>query len=161
MLPQPSFPRAFVFANVGPVVRCVAGLWLSLAVAGCSGAGGPGNVDVARQNLQKIGTAYARATTTLNRPPKDVNDLVASLKEQGDTPEILRSPNDGEDYVILWGYDFRHPTPTPGGAQVVLAYEKSGKGGRRYVLQLPSQVTVMTSDELQKAPFPPGHRPPS
>jgi hypothetical protein len=117
-------------------------------------------VDVSRQNLQKIGIAYARATTQLNRPPKDVNDLLPSLKEQGDTPEILHSPDDGEDYVILWGVDFRHPSAA-GDASVVLAYEKTGKGGRRHVLQLPAQVRLLTNDELQKAPFPAGHRPPS
>jgi len=143
------------------------GLWVSLissflclAVAGCGPSGGvDGPVDASRQNLQKIGVAYAQATTRLKRPPKNLSDLLPSLKEQGEPAEILRSPDDGEEYVILWGVDFRWPPPGQRDPSVVLAYEKRGKAGKRHVLRLPTRVVLMTDDELKKTEFPPGHQP--
>ena len=139
-----------------PLARGTA--WLVLALAGC-GRGGTGKLDPSMQNLQKIAVAYAQATTHLNRPPQNLNDLMPSLKQQGDPAEILRSPDDGEPYVILWGVDFRKPPSSGGDPSVVFAYEKQGRGGTRHVLRMPTRVVLLTDDEFRKAPFPPGQQP--
>jgi hypothetical protein len=55
------------------------------------------------------------------------------LQELGDCEEVLRSPRDGQLYVILWGIGFaqdaRDPKPP-----AIIAYERHGANGKRYVL---------------------------
>ncbi len=80
------------------------------------------------------------------------------LKKQGDTPEILRSPADGEEFVIHWGVDYRKYLGKSGGLPV-LAYEKAGKGGFRYVLQVRT-IEHVTDAQLAKLPFPTGYSAP-
>lgn len=118
--------------------------------------------DTSRQNLQRIGVAYAQVSATLGRPPQDIQELRAAVQEGPDQPpaaDILRSPNDGEDYVVVLNVDFRQLAAARGNVDVVLAYEKHGKGGRRYVLKPPSHVLVMSDEEFKAASFPPGHQP--
>ena len=42
---------------------------------------------------------------------------------------------------------------------IVLAYEKKGKNGARYVMKPPSYVVQMKDLEFKSAKFPPGHQP--
>jgi len=110
------------------------------------------------QNLRQIGAAYVKALDKLERPPNNVEELKPFLKEFGDPATILRSPDDGQDYKILWGVDVR-TAKGPNGVMTVLAYEKDGKDGKRYVL-IGRSVNHMTADEFRAAPFPPGHKAP-
>jgi hypothetical protein len=130
-------------------------------LACCWGAGcGPGKpVEVSSpasyQNLKSISLAYFDATAKLGRPPGNLNDLMPFLKKQGDPAVLLRSPDDGKDYTILWGVDVRAAKPP----YPVLAYEQEGKDGKRFVLE-GRNVARVTNDEFKKAPFPPGHKAP-
>jgi hypothetical protein len=150
----------------------VVGLLASLGGAGCGPAQEviPPEVKDATDNLRKIAMAYVRATEALDRGPKNKEELVPYIHpppdpEDPDAPEpeidmekLFRSPNDGENYVINWGTDFRDfriNTRT----MPVLGYEKEGKDGKRVVAQ-GRYIRVVTNDEFVDLPFPPGYRAP-
>ncbi len=127
-------------------------------IAGCGGEPQSKDIPGSYQNLKSISAAYLEATKSLDRPPKDLDELMPYLKKQGDPETLLRSPNDGENYQILWGVDYRSP-PQQRGTYPVLAYEQRGKNGKRYVLQI-RNVTQMSDEEFKNAPFPPGYKAP-
>jgi len=106
-----------------------------------------------------IRSAYLRATKALGRPPQDKNDLIPYLKRGGDPAVFLRSPDDGEDYMILWGLDILNLEPREDGRLPVLAYEQRGKDGMRYVLEV-KEIRRQTDEEFKKALFPPGYKAP-
>lgn len=141
---------------------------LAFVLAGLAFAPGCGSsqeVDVqddkSAQNLQQIGAAYTQAGLKLGRPPRQADDLHELLKSAGnpDPESVLRSPDDNENYVIVWGIDFGQLARTTGHVDYVIAYEQRGKNGKRHVLKPPSIVLLMTDEEFQAAKFPPGHTP--
>jgi hypothetical protein len=142
-------------------VRTLLPLAACAAVAGCPSSPVVVNapLDRSHENLMHIGTAYDRFTTRHAQAPTGVEQLRPFLKELGDPDELLRSPRDGEPYAICWGVDLRvrpkWATSTP-----VLAYEKRGADGKRYVLTTLRSVSLMTDQEFKQASFPPGHLPP-
>lgn len=111
------------------------------------------------QHLKKIGLAYIKATEKNNRAPANLKDLLPFLKDEGDPDELLKSPGDGEPFVIFWDVDHRayaiEAKPLP-----VLVHEKTGSGGKRWVLRV-NRSLHLTNEELQKEPFPPGQKAPS
>jgi hypothetical protein len=111
------------------------------------------------QRLLAIGNAYVNAAKRLGRPPKSFQEIMPDLPPDA-TEEYLRSPGDGERFVILWGVDFNKVLPGRADPFTIGAYEQKGVDGRRYVLRFPRSVAVMADDELRKAVFPPGHKPP-
>jgi hypothetical protein len=139
--------------SVGRIIAwSVACLGFLLMQAGCSGHVAR-EVPLTYQNLRQVKDAYARATDKLDRPPANLEELMPFLKEMGDPDALLKSTDDGEDFVILWGVDYRvQPAP-------VTIYEKTGKDGKRYVVR-GRDIHRMNSEEFQAAPFPPGHQAP-
>jgi hypothetical protein len=140
------------------------------AAAGCGGRHTGKPLDPASQQLRNIGYAYELATMRLDRPPLRRAELLPFLKKEedpenpaarADPTDIFRSANDGEEFVIHWGLDVRavnpagHPSKVP-----VLAYEKRGKDGKRFILQHVRIVRKVTDEELAKLPFPPGFKNP-
>lgn len=114
------------------------------------------------QQLQRIGAAYSQASVKLGRPPSGPEEIMEFLQITGGPPaaEILRSPHDGEDYVIVWNVDFRQLAMSGANVNdVIIAYEKRGKNGTRYVMKPPSHVTQLSDLEFKSAKFPPGHQP--
>jgi hypothetical protein len=110
------------------------------------------------ERLYIFGKAYLQASAQLGRGPKNVAEIKNYLP--GNAPsDLLRSPNDGEEFVILWGVDF-NKLPPGQDPFYVGAYEKNGVGGKRYVLRFPIGVVSMTDAELKAAVFPPGRSPP-
>ena len=105
------------------------------------------------RNLAAIRDAYFKAIDKQRRPPASREEILADVKDAGDPDEILRSPLDGQDYVILWGTDPR-ANPVP-----VVAYERLGKDGWRYVLR-GHVVFFLNEEEFRKLPFPQGHTAP-
>ena len=105
------------------------------------------------QNLVAIRKAYLKATARLGAPPRTLDQMSAELKEQGDPDTLLRSPEDNEKYVIHFG-----AVADANPAQVI-AYEKVGKEGKRYVL-FGHIVWFMTDDELKSKKFPAGYSAP-
>jgi hypothetical protein len=106
------------------------------------------------ERLHKIGLAINEATARLGRPPANLEELRPYVGEHGDPDRLVVSPLDGQPFVILWGTDVRSV-----GYGTVLGYERSGTGGRRFVLTA-STVLQMTDEELNRADFPAGHQPP-
>ena len=104
-------------------------------------------------NLMAIFRAYKAATDKKGQAPTKRADLLEFLNEAGDPEKILRSPDDGEEYVIHWGVNLESTDA------LVVAYEKTGRGGRRYVLR-GHVVFSLTDEELKKVPFPPGYAAP-
>jgi len=135
--------------------------WLLLCLGGL-GCGGsqptPVSIAGSYQNLTTIKLAYLQATKALDRPPRNLDDLRPFLKKLGDPAEILRSPNDGEAYKILWGVDVMNVKPTDGQLPVT-AYEQLGKDGKRYVLFV-KEIRQVSDEDFKKARFPPGYQAP-
>ena len=130
-----------------------------VGLTGC-GQGGGRELNPTEERLYKIGKAYLRACHALSRGPNDFGEIKQDI--EGDIPEdLLVSPNDGKPFVILWGVDLTQLRFTRENPFTVLAYEKTAANGTRYVLRFPISLVLMTDDELQKAAFPPGHKPPS
>jgi hypothetical protein len=120
----------------------------------------------AEENLQKIGQAYMDARAGLKRSPRNNSDLLPFLRKVGGSEQTLRSPRDGLEYVIHWDVKPADLLPKPVAEGVsttqrlpVLAYERVGDGGKRFVLQVPNRIVSMTSEELNTANFPAGHSP--
>jgi hypothetical protein len=125
-----------------------------LTTEGCGPSGTPViREDPTRQNLEKIGDAYIRATIANNRPPANLDELVRHLRHQGDPQKILFSPNDEEPFVIVWGVELRR-LKARGDAVPVIAYEKKGKDGQRRVLRGRADVVLLTESQLRAATFP-------
>src|SRR5262249_14836427 len=110
--------------------------------------------DAARENLSHIVEAYLKAHERLGRPPQKLDDLRPHLKAD----DVLRSPHDGERYVIVWGVNLRTPQ-FEGASLPVFIYERKGKGGRRYVATTLLSTPVLTDEEFRQAQFALGHRP--
>ena len=131
-----------------------------LALEGCSKTGKvEAPLNPTEENLQKIGKAHVQSCYRLGRPPKDIEELKPSFEGEFSN-DLLRSPNDGEDFVIIWNIDFNKLPPNENDPFTVGAYEKRGTGGKRYVLRFPTSVVRLTDEEFSKAVFPPGHAPP-
>jgi hypothetical protein len=146
----------------------VVGLLVALAGFGCSKSKPPPPAPVAAQ-LRAIGAAYFAATRELDHPPNNKEELVRYIKlakpnpEDPENPEtvnpaeVLRSPNDNEEFVILWGVDVMSLNTSKQNMLPVIAYEKNGKDGKRWVLQL-RFARQATDEEMETLPFPPGHK---
>ena len=132
-------------------------LTVVLAGAGCNSTTNS-DVSLPNQNLRMIGQAYTQATDKLNRGPANLQELMPYLEKLGDPTNILRSANDGEEFVILWKVDYR--TAENGANPPVTAYEKKGRNGKRQVLKVRS-IFQMTDEDFKQAPFPAGHTPPN
>jgi hypothetical protein len=129
-----------------------------LVLPACSGK----HVDVPRapaeEQLYRIGKAYVRATYRLKRAPTSFEEIKKSLEEPA-SEDLLRSPNDGQPFVIHWGVDFNKLAPGKEDPFTVVAYEKTGVEGQRYVLRYPTQIVRMDEETFRKAVFPPGYQP--
>jgi hypothetical protein len=126
-------------------------------LAGC-GSGKPkyaaGNPP--EMNLRAIGSAYVAAAEKLNRAPKGLDEIKPFLSSE----DVLRSPVDGEEYVIIWGMDPRGKELAPkGGQNPILIYEKKGSGGKRWVCRAPTLTEQVSDSDFAKAYFAGGHKP--
>jgi len=140
------------------------GRWLVIGILigfpiGCSSKPGDRPLSETEERLYTLGKAYIQASAKLNRGPKDFSEIQTFLPSDSSS-DLLRSPSDGQEFVILWGVDF-NKLPAGANPYYIGAYEKTGKDGKRYVLRFPIGVITMTDDELKAANFPPGHKPPS
>jgi len=133
-----------------------------VAAAGCRSSVKTALDAPAARNLEKIGDAYLRATQQKDKPPQGLDDLLPALKEQttkeSSRPEdLLRSPNDDEKYEIVWGVELRRMKAT-GNDVPIIAFEKRGKDGQRYVLRGQKEVLLMSESQLRSATFPEGYK---
>ena len=137
------------------------GCLLSLSfLIGCS-SNGPPKEDDATKDLGHIARVYALIVQGRRRPPSKLEEISTGLAElhsieQNPPPaEVLTSSRDGQPYVIIMGADLGgQANPSD-----VLAYEKVGAEGKRYVLLMSRDVQQMTDEEFSQASFARGHKP--
>lgn len=96
-----------------------------------------------------IGQAYRDAYTARKKPPASIKDLTPYLAKFGDPDKVSVSPNDGEPYEITWGVVPGHP-PRVMKVSPFLVCEKSGKDGKRYVLDFTFKVRCLTDEQFEK-----------
>jgi hypothetical protein len=145
----------------------VFGLLLSISGYGCGGAHKSPPPPPSAFQLKTIAMAYAEATDRLDHPPESkeeflpyLKDIIKDNKEWTNPEDILRSKNDGQEFVIHWGVDCRDLQGLPQKMPVV-AYEKTGQDGKRQVLQGRRWVRVVSDDEFAELPFPQGAKRPN
>jgi hypothetical protein len=116
--------------------------------------------DEAAQDLSNIGMAYGFVVTGDFHPPRDIAEIkkvLDGLHRMGKTPptdEVLVSSRDGEPYVIILGARLGEVI-----SQDILAYEKKGADGKRYVLLMDRSVRQLSDEEFKQATFAQRHRP--
>ncbi len=156
-------------------VRFIAGFQMVLVAllssvcgSGCGGGEAVPRVTKSTGHLKDIALGYLKATEALGYPPRNKDELIPFLKPEQDDPEspppeidmaeLFRSPTDDQDYVILWGVDYRE-YDVPRRKLPVFAYEKVGKDGKREVAQ-GRYVHTVTEEQFANLPFPNGVQPP-
>ena len=98
---------------------------------------------------------YATAARNLGRPPKSIEEIKALYAPVDPDPsKYVRSPRDGEEFVVVWGLDLDRAS-----ADTVVAYERKGSDGKRMVITADSAVREVTNDELKQLKFPKSHQP--
>jgi hypothetical protein len=139
---------------------------VALMLLGCNNAPPPRTITGGEANLARINQAYLMASQGLKHPPRNEKELMPYIEELGESSDVLRSPGDGEKFVIIWNLKPEDLTPKPPGQGMTLerrlpivAYEQRGKDGERVVLQAGGRVTIMTDGEFSEAYFPAGHKP--
>jgi hypothetical protein len=111
-------------------------------------------VPPAVQHLGAVRDGFFEARRALDRPPRSKDEIVKYVEKFGDPAQMFRSPDDGEDFVVIYGID-----PLAMDAMnCIWAYERHGNGSGRYVLR-GRHVRRITDDEFRKQTFPPGHKP--
>ena len=100
-----------------------------------------------------------KATDDLGRGPANREEIIPYLKAHGEPADIFRSANDHEDFVVFWNVDYRE-CQREGKPFPVIAHEKTGSNGMRYILQV-RIISQVTNAQLQQLPFPPGQQAPS
>jgi hypothetical protein len=149
------------------IVRLSAGFFLFAVSAFMSGCGSGTTIveptippSESQRRLNAIGDAYLRSTMRLNRSPKSVQEITQGLKDQGLKPEdVLKSPDDGQPFEIVWGTDLRGMKAT-GSDVPIIAFERTGKDGKRHVLRGRSEIVLMSESEIRSGKFPDGYQPP-
>jgi hypothetical protein len=130
---------------------CLCGL-VALIVLGLAGCAKPRRTeDPDTTNLRRLYQAFRLCDDFKRRGPKDLAELkhyLGELGEKGTPDEFLISRRDGQPFVIFYGNTIQ----TEGG-NVILAYEKEGKEGKRFVLTLGGSVMAITDEEFAKARF--------
>ncbi len=123
-------------------------LVICFSMLGCSSDPTQAQADPAEQNLLSIHSAYEQAVSS-GRAPRGPKDLRRGLGdgEKGDLEQMLRSPRDHQPYEIIWGVMLNSDEENPR----VLAYEKNGADGTRFVLWTDGAVKKMTEPEFKKA----------
>lgn len=158
-----SLPLLSAIVRFGHPRAAVRSMLLVVAAAGPVGCSREVRVeaklDPAHESLMKIGSAYIQFNTKNKRPPKSVEEIKPFLKASGGIDELLCSPRDGERFVICWGVDLLIP-PKWAKSTPILAYEKRGAEGTRYILTTLRSVQQMSDEQFQQASFPPGHQRP-
>jgi hypothetical protein len=130
-----------------------------VSLTGCGRSGGRERTP-AEERLYKIGMAYLKSCHVLGRAPDNFGEIKGNI-EGPISEDLLVSPNDGAPFVILWGVDVTELRFSRQKLYYVLGYEKMGANGTRLVLRYPIALVQMTDEDLQKAAYPPGHKPPS
>lgn len=137
--------------------RWVVCVVIACILAGCGRRGVVADEDESRaqQALKTVSAAYTACLAKKGKPPASVEELKPFLPADAAPEELLRSPRDGQPFVILWGTDPRKGMDVK---PLVIAYEAQGKGGIRMVFTAMG-VFAMDASRFAEARFPEGHSP--
>ena len=134
-----------IFMSILPIV----------ILAGCGSGDKPSAIttDPTIISLDKLGGAYIRGTP----PPKTKAELLSIFKSCNHPKELLISPSDGQEFIIVYSVELKGLKVT--GAQLpIVAFEKTGKDGKRYALRGMNTVVQLTEAELKSSVFPEGYK---
>lgn len=115
-------------------------------------------MDPAQDRLLKLAAAYRQVNLDRGAPPRRGAEIEPLLKERGEGQEIFTSPRDGEPFVIAWGTEMMQ-FPIVADTPTILAYETSGKDGKRFVLMTAGNVELLDDAEFMEGRFPKGYEP--
>jgi hypothetical protein len=150
-----------VFAAHARTAAAVLGAFVAGLIAGCGSTttyDSPTPPSETQKRLNSLGDVYLRSTMRHNRPPKSLLDLAQTLKDtQMKADDVLKSADDGQPFEIVWGVDLRSLQAT-GSDIPIVAFEKTGKDGKRHVLRGRSEILLMTESELRSGKFPDGYK---
>ncbi len=119
--------------------------------AGCAPSVVVVNEDPGVENLRRIFEAYGQHIyASKGQTPRSTKELEKYLPPQEDVSAILRSPNDGQPYVIHWGVHLANPELAHPVLRVI-ANEKDGAGGVRCVLLSDGSVERMDQARFDSA----------
>jgi hypothetical protein len=113
-----------------------------------------------KAQLRQIGKAYWMIADFKKRPPQDVEELKAGLKDlhaldlAGPPDEVLVSPRDNQPFVIIYGGD-----PAKEESTTILAYEQQGADNSRWALTMNGEIVQLSHDDFAKAKFNNQHKP--
>ncbi len=136
--------------NISPIFMSILSI---VMLMGCGTGDKPSAIttDPTIIALDKIGSAYIRGT------PKTKAELLSIFKSCNHPKELLVSPSDGQEFIIVYGVELKGLKVT--GAQLpIVAFEKSGKDGKRYALRGMNTVVQLTEAELKSSVFPDGYK---
>ncbi|MEY4788084.1 MAG: hypothetical protein RLZ61_302 [Planctomycetota bacterium] len=142
----------FLKSNINPIFMSILPI---VMLAGCGSEDKPSTIttDPTIIALDKLGGAYIRGTP----PPKTKAELLAIFKSCNHPKELLISPSDGQEFIIVYGVELKGLKVT--GAQLpIVAFEKTGKDGKRYALRGMNTVVQLTEAELKSSVFPEGYK---
>lgn len=108
-----------------------------------------------QEALRAVATAYNAALSKRGKPPAGPDDVAPFLPKGMSLDDALRSPQDNQPFVIIWGTDPRKGMDVN---PLVIGYEAQGKNGRRMVFTAMG-VFSMTDSRFKEARFPEGHTP--
>ena len=132
---------------------------LTLGGVGCS-TKPVSREDDTTQDLNHIARVYGLMISVDHHPPRDEEELRQSLLDfhkadmNPHPDEIMVSSRDKQPYVIIYKANFG----TAASSEIV-AYEKTGAEGKRYVLTMSRDVRQLSDQEFRQATFANGHRP--
>jgi hypothetical protein len=138
---------------------CNWAIWpiLTLGIVSATGCDGGTRVNPPPDEsyLRGIVRTYVIAARDLGRAPKSIDEIKAVYAPADPQPDkYVRSPRDGEEFVVVWGLDLNR---APGDS--VVAYERKGADGKRMVVTADSIVKEVTDDELRQMKFPKDYKP--
>jgi len=142
----------FSKSNISPIFMSILSI---VMLVGCGSGDKPSAIttDPTIIALDKLGGAYIRGTP----PPKTKAELLSIFKSCNHPKELLISPSDGQEFIIVYGVELKGLKVT--GAQLpIVAFEKSGKDGKRYALRGMNTVVQLTEAELKSSVFPEGYK---
>jgi hypothetical protein len=134
-------------------VSLLAAVVVLAAITGCGDA--PRVQKGTGEKLEQFSAVYRAATEKLRRPPASADELKPYLSPGQSLDALLTSPNDNQPHVVIWGADVRAGMELK---PLVIAYEKEGSGGNRFVMTAMG-VFLMGPEDFKEANFPTGHKP--
>jgi len=130
-----------------------------LLVAGCF-SGSKSSEDETTTDFRHIVRAYDLVLAEKRRPPRDLAEIEKVLTElhaanlNPPAKDVLTSSRDNEPYVVIMGANLGATKSSE-----ILAYEKRGAEGKRYVLMMSYDVEQLSDKEFAQATFAMGHKP--